>query len=68
MSHDKTVINAPSYGLESASPFPPAIEQDIMPQAMSKTLDEKGFVLAPVSANIQSIEKDMSFDQSANNY
>lgn len=34
----------------------------------AETLDEKGFVLAPVSANIQGIERDKSFDQSANNY
>lgn len=34
----------------------------------AKTLDEKGFVLAPVSANIQGIAKDVSFDPGANTY
>ncbi len=50
MSHDKLIINAPDYALEGNSPFPPAIEQDIVPQAMSKTLNEKGFVLTSTDA------------------
>lgn len=33
-----------------------------------KTLEQKGFVLAPVSANVQSVEKDTSFDPRANSY
>lgn len=34
----------------------------------ARTLDQKGFVLAPVSANVQSIERDTSFDQHASSY
>ena len=50
MGHDKLIINAPESSLEGSSPFPPAIEQDIVPQAMSKTLNEKGFVLTSTDA------------------
>ncbi|PCJ99782.1 MAG: NADH-quinone oxidoreductase subunit B [Zetaproteobacteria bacterium] len=45
MGHDKTIITAPAYDLQTRSPFPPALEQDVIPAAISKTLDEKGFVL-----------------------
>jgi NADH-quinone oxidoreductase subunit B len=46
MGHDKKIISAPDYALRTDGvPLPPAAEQDIVPAAISKTLDEKGFVL-----------------------
>jgi NADH-quinone oxidoreductase subunit B len=45
MSHDKKVIQAPNYDLRTNVPFPPAVEQDVVPAAMAKTLEEKGFIL-----------------------
>ncbi len=45
MGHDKHIIEAPKYKAGSASMLPPAAEQDVVPAAISKTLDEKGFVL-----------------------
>ncbi len=33
------------YEMTAGVPFPPAIEQDIVPAAISQTLNEKGFVL-----------------------
>lgn len=45
MSHDKHTIIAPEYSLKNAVPFPPAVEQDVVPAAISKTLEEKGFIL-----------------------
>ncbi len=45
MGHDKQIIKAPDYNVGEAIAFPPAIEQDIVPQAISKTLNDKGFVL-----------------------
>lgn len=45
MGHDKKIIEAPAYGLDSGKFLPPASQQDILPAALSKTLDEKGFIL-----------------------
>lgn len=45
MGHDKTVISAPGYELKTRVPLPPAIQQDVVPAAISKTLEEKGFLL-----------------------
>ncbi|MCF8496377.1 MAG: NADH-quinone oxidoreductase subunit B [Alphaproteobacteria bacterium] len=46
MSHDKHIIHAPSYALTTDVPMlPPASEQDIVPAAISRTLDEKGFLV-----------------------
>ena len=45
MSHDKKVITAPQYDLRTAVPLPPALQQDVVPAAISKTLEEKGFLL-----------------------
>tara|TARA_R110001592_G_scaffold16881_7_gene71517 strand:- start:43192 stop:43767 length:576 start_codon:yes stop_codon:yes gene_type:complete len=45
MGHDKKIIEAPAYGLDSGKFLSPASQQDILPAALSKTLDEKGFIL-----------------------
>jgi len=45
MSHDKYVVNAPDYAPRTNTPFPPAVKQDVIPAAISKTLHEKGFLL-----------------------
>ncbi len=45
MSHDKHYIIAPDYDLTTRQPMPPAQEQDVVPAAISKTLQEKGFLL-----------------------
>lgn len=45
MGHEKIIVTAPEYALQTRVPFPPALEQDVIPAAISKTLDEKGFVL-----------------------
>ncbi len=45
MGHDKHIIKAPEYGLQSDAGLPPAAEQDVVPAAISKMLNEKGFLL-----------------------
>ncbi len=45
MSHDKHYINAPGYDLTTGIPLPEARKQDVVPAAISKTLQEKGFLL-----------------------
>lgn len=45
MGHDKRVITAPNYDFRTGIDVPLPEEQDIVPQAISKTLDEKGFLL-----------------------
>ncbi len=45
MGHDRKIIEAPSYAPGASSPLPPASQQDVVPAALSKTLDEKGFIL-----------------------
>ena len=45
MTHDRKVIEAPDYRLKTDVSMPPAEEQDVVPAAMSKHLNEKGFIL-----------------------
>ena len=45
MGHDKKVIKAPEYDFKTKSPFPPAEEQHVVPAAMTKSLEEKGYIL-----------------------
>lgn len=45
MGHDRKVIIAPEYDFKTKSPFPPAEEQNVVPATMSKTLEEKGYIL-----------------------
>lgn len=46
MSHDRKVIAAPAAPLLTPNvPMPPASSQDVVPAAISKHLDEKGFLL-----------------------
>jgi NADH-quinone oxidoreductase subunit B len=45
MSHDKKVIRAPDYSLRTTVPVPPSVEQDVVSAAISRTLEEKGFLL-----------------------
>ncbi len=45
MGHDKKIITAPGFESKSVGFLPPANEQDVVPAAFSKTLDEKGFIL-----------------------
>ncbi len=45
MGHDEKIIKAPSFDNGSVGFLPPASEQDVVPAAFSKTLDEKGFIL-----------------------
>lgn len=51
MGHDKKNIVAPDYALKTDLPMMPAPEdQDVVPAAISKTLDEKGFLLTSTDA------------------
>ncbi len=50
MSHDRKVIQAPAAPLATNVPFPPASQQDIVPAAVSKHLNEKGFLLTSADA------------------
>lgn len=45
MGHDKTIITAPEYDFRTGVDAPLPQEQDVVPQAISKTLEEKGFLL-----------------------
>ncbi len=45
MSHDRKVIEAPAAPFVTNVPMPPASSQDVVPAAISKHLDEKGFLL-----------------------
>ena len=45
MGHDKKVIQAPEYAQRTDVPMPPAVEQDVVAAALSKTVQEKGFLL-----------------------
>jgi NADH-quinone oxidoreductase subunit B len=45
MSHDRKVIEAPAAPLITNVPVLPASKQDVVPAAISKHLDEKGFLL-----------------------
>jgi NADH-quinone oxidoreductase subunit B len=51
MGHDRKIIAAPSAPLLTDVPaLPPAEAQDVVPAAISKTLDEKGFLLTSTDA------------------
>ncbi len=50
MSHDKKIIEAPAYDFRTRLPVPPAAEQDVVPAAIGKTLEEKGFLLTQADA------------------
>lgn len=45
MGHDRHIIEAPKTGFGEERGLPPASQQDVVPAAISKTLDEKGFLL-----------------------
>jgi len=45
MSHDKHIVTAPAYELQANVPFPRPETQDVVPAAIAKTLEEKGFLL-----------------------
>ncbi|WP_148260437.1 NuoB/complex I 20 kDa subunit family protein [Micavibrio aeruginosavorus] len=45
MSHDRHVFTAPPAPLETGLAMPPAAQQDVVPAAISKHLNEKGFLL-----------------------
>jgi NADH-quinone oxidoreductase subunit B len=45
MSHDRKVVNAPDIDLKTDNPFPPAEEQDVVATALSRHVQEKGFLL-----------------------
>jgi NADH-quinone oxidoreductase subunit B len=45
MGHDKKVIQAPAYSFKTDVAPMPAAQQDVVPAAISRTLDEKGFLL-----------------------
>ncbi len=50
MSHDRNVITAPATPLTTNVPMPPATSQDVVPAAVSKHLNEKGFLLTSADA------------------
>lgn len=50
MGHDKKIIEAPQYAPGTSSPLPPPSEQDVLPAALSKTVNEKGYVLTSVDS------------------
>jgi len=45
MSHDRHVATPPLIDLRTSVPVPPASKQDVVPAAISKHLNEKGFLL-----------------------
>lgn len=45
MSHDKKIIQAPEAALRTKVQMPAAQEQDVVPAALSRHLNEKGFLL-----------------------
>jgi NADH-quinone oxidoreductase subunit B len=45
MTHDRHVIKAPSVDLRTAVPPVPAVEQDVVPAAISRHVKEKGYLL-----------------------
>lgn len=45
MTHDRKVIQAPNAPFQTSVPMPPAEEQDVVPAAISKHLQEKGFLI-----------------------
>lgn len=49
MSHERKVFEAPATGLTDL-PLPPAAAQDVVPAAISKHLNEKGYLLTGADA------------------
>ncbi len=45
MGHDRKVVKAPSYNFKTGVSVPPPEEQNVVPAAISKTVQEKGFLL-----------------------
>ncbi len=45
MSHDRKVVKAPDVDFRTDVPVVPAEEQDVVPAALSKHIEEKGFLL-----------------------
>ena len=45
MSHDKKIIQAPDVDFRTKFKMPLPQEQDVIPAALSKHLNEKGFLL-----------------------
>jgi len=45
MTHDRTVLEAPDAKFKTSVGFPDAREQDVVPDAINKHLNEKGFLL-----------------------
>lgn len=45
MGHDRHVVSAPAAPLTTTVPMQPASSQDVVPAAISKHLEEKGFLL-----------------------
>ncbi len=45
MSHDRKVVAAPAAPLITNIGMPPALQQDVVPAAISKHIEEKGFLL-----------------------
>ncbi len=45
MSHDRKIIGAPEAPFNTKVSFPRPEEQDVVPQALAQTIQEKGFVL-----------------------
>lgn len=45
VTHSGKIIQAPAYDVKTRTPVPPVIQQDVVPAAISKTLEEKGFLL-----------------------
>lgn len=50
MSHDSKVIEAPDAKFKTDIPMPAAFDQDIVPAAVSKHLNEKGYLLTSADA------------------
>lgn len=50
MSHDRKIITAPEAAFKTDVPMPAALEQDVVPAAVSKHLSEKGYLLTSADA------------------
>ncbi len=50
MAHDRKIIEAPNMAFKTDVPMPPALDQDIVPAAVSKHLNEKGYLLTSADA------------------
>jgi len=50
MTHDRSTIIAPDAPLLTKAAMPAALDQDVVPAAMSKHLQEKGFLLTSADA------------------